>query len=585
MSDPEKIHLLEGSDMNQIPSLDLFCTLSGEQASGRARMPAEIGEDIFKTFLKEESASVTERGKAENSVLPSDEAMGTGRKGVEGSFLEKMGEWIDESGFLGSDLKLSPEAVPQLVSMLEKAGLKREEIDLLVERSTDKAGFLHLNRLWRQLKESRLGREGSAGDQIVRSGEIPLIQEALFKTGLGVGEVKAVTEKAVNREGDLGLESFQRGLSETLSGRDLQIEARRLLSSLGIGTEGKSMGDQVNGQVLKDLFSRLGSFPDSDLEQKIKEKMAGLLREKGVPPEQVKSFLETLSVDKARSIANPLDGLPKGKRKLGESSILDHVRITPRNAESKTVSQVQARIGAESKGEKGSDPFSGAHLTDQKGRLDGDPLANVLRLKGRDDLQSELQQGTKTGTPVLGGKDSEKFQQTIQHAVQENQAATRADQRVTESGGLREPRASYPLPEPLPRIMNRMIWMSQAGQQRSRIQLSPPELGRLDVSLMVDHGHLRAHIGAESLWVKEIIDSNLVQLKQQLSGLGFVVDQFDVMVGLGQGKSGGNDDLWSSKGKNGPSWSKRDDPNVSLTGEKGVPRLWGEENYQINVRV
>ena len=99
-----------------------------------------------------------------------------------------------------------------------------------------------------------------------------------------------------------------------------------------------------------------------------------------------------------------------------------------------------------------------------------------------------------------------------------------------------------------------MLWMAQSGEQKGTIHISPPELGRLDLDVVIRQGHLQAHLSAENPQVKEILEANMGQLKQHLTDLGFVVDRFDVLVGLedrsfardqgraagqGRGRSGG----------------------------------------------
>ena len=110
------------------------------------------------------------------------------------------------------------------------------------------------------------------------------------------------------------------------------------------------------------------------------------------------------------------------------------------------------------------------------------------------------------------------------------------------------------LPDPLPKVLDKMAWMAQSGEQKGTIHVSPPELGRLDLEVVIKQGHLQANLSAENPQVKEIIEANMGQLKQHLTDLGFVVDRFDVMVGLedrsfareqgrtaghGRGRSGG----------------------------------------------
>ena len=450
--------------------------------------------------------------------------------------LQILEEWMKQSRFLGDGLKLPPEAAPSLAGLMEKEGMSREEAGLLIERSSDSDGFLHLDRLLRLLKGRGGLKDHSQNELVVRSQHIPRVEEALFKAGLGVGEVKGMAEKAVNRQGDMVLGSLKEDLGDIFQGVDSEKAIAALLSKFGITSQGSGWDQQSNQQALKAALKGLETQPPHDLQQAVKQRLAGLLREKGIPPQEVKRLLETLSVDGTRSSERPLNQGAAGAGSSDVEKILDQVRVTPANTlkneeEKEKILSSLKRDPLEGKGLKeGTSPSTNGTL--QKTvmiKLEQDRTAGVSALKMRDGASPEV--GLEGRKPVdeAGGL---KLKGVLLNPLENDTSSARGD-RITGSSTLAESKTPAPLPDPLPKILDRMIWMTSAGQEKSRIQLSPPELGKLDVNLMLDHGHLRAHIAAESLWVKGIIDSNVAQLKQHLSAMGFVVDQFDVMVGLG----------------------------------------------------
>lgn len=70
---------------------------------------------------------------------------------------------------------------------------------------------------------------------------------------------------------------------------------------------------------------------------------------------------------------------------------------------------------------------------------------------------------------------------------------------------------------------------------RARIQLNPPELGRVDMELRVESGVLNARVRVEHGWVKETIESNLKTLRDSLQEQGITVESFTVDVKTGDG--------------------------------------------------
>jgi flagellar hook-length control protein FliK len=77
------------------------------------------------------------------------------------------------------------------------------------------------------------------------------------------------------------------------------------------------------------------------------------------------------------------------------------------------------------------------------------------------------------------------------------------------------------IPQPLPKIAEKMLMMFRAGEYQSRLQITPPELGRLDIDLTIKNGHVQANLSAENSAVKEIIEANLNQLNTAVEQPGF----------------------------------------------------------------
>jgi hypothetical protein len=161
----------------------------------------------------------------------------------------------------------------------------------------------------------------------------------------------------------------------------------------------------------------------------------------------------------------------------------------------------------------------------------------------------------------------------------------KTDKDLLRVGSVNQSKSPHNLPQPLPKIFDRMIWMIRGGEQRGRIMINPPELGRLDLDLAVKHGHLQAHLSAESVLVKELIEANLSQLKQQLSDQGLVVDRFEVMVGLDdrrfkEGKMWAENDNKRSSSSKGPGMAGEGPTTDEEAAGRSINSL-----YQIDVQV
>jgi len=119
----------------------------------------------------------------------------------------------------------------------------------------------------------------------------------------------------------------------------------------------------------------------------------------------------------------------------------------------------------------------------------------------------------------------------------------------------------------------------RAGSGRVRLTLSPPQLGTLDVDLRVSRDRLKMVLTAENGEVRQILQSNMDQLKSTLQGQGWNLERMDVVVqdqygkDLGQpdqgGRSfGGNDpgQSWGDGGR-GSGYSMESDDSPFLSGD------------------
>ncbi len=119
----------------------------------------------------------------------------------------------------------------------------------------------------------------------------------------------------------------------------------------------------------------------------------------------------------------------------------------------------------------------------------------------------------------------------------------------------------------------------RAGSGRVRLTLSPPQLGTLDVDLRVSRDRLKMVLTAENGEVRQILQSNMEQLKSTLQGQGWNLERMDVVVQDQYGKDlgqpdqgsrsfGGNDpgQSWGDGGR-GSGYSMESDDSPFLSGD------------------
>lgn len=120
-------------------------------------------------------------------------------------------------------------------------------------------------------------------------------------------------------------------------------------------------------------------------------------------------------------------------------------------------------------------------------------------------------------------------------------------------------------------VENSIKFLMTNGESRVTMQLQPPELGKVEVELLIKDNQVTAKINTENIAVKEVILNNLDQLKSNLENAGTGVDKFEVEVGgfknhFDQHFSG---DGSGSNGKkeNGNEGGGVEDPNEPMPGK------------------
>ena len=562
--------------MNSTAILDISPITLDTKTQGKSKTPYDVGNSLFQALL------------AENSESSVKDIFGTSLYS-EGGFA-KFGLSGKGAGPNSNDLRilipfaqmmLPESAIPQLISFLKCQGLSIEKIDQMITSARNKDGLLSLDKILAQLA----GGEGKATDKsspVVPSSNIPMTQELLFKMGLGAGEVKEAFEKSVNQKGDLDIDKLKAALEKTFPRLSSGSTLNTLLENSNIKVKPDIMEGKTTDPKLKKEFLNFLQTPSQDLQKKIKQDIAALLRDKGIPPQEVKSFLETLNVDFTRSRLNDKSS------KKGDGNLVNNIVIKEKPHWQK--GEWNEKILEILRDERllVSNDINGKNSHEQ-----GDIKLNLAELlkKGDPRIETGLLSGEsakKTG--AINVKADSRVEKGSPTTLPKNELGSdftlqKTDKEIKIASPVNQARDVYNLPQPLPKILDRMIWMIRAGEQSSRIMIHPPELGRLDLDLAIKNGHLQAHLSAESTVVKEIIEANLNQLKQQLNDQGLIVDRFEVMVSLDDRrfKEG---DMWARNERRGSSSKRRTGTNIGEPVIEESPLEQSTDNhYQIDVHV
>jgi len=99
----------------------------------------------------------------------------------------------------------------------------------------------------------------------------------------------------------------------------------------------------------------------------------------------------------------------------------------------------------------------------------------------------------------------------------------------------------------LKQIVNKAVFNLENGRSEFKIDLKPETLGHIKMQILTENHHVTVRILTENPLVKDMIESNLVQLKANFQNQGLEIEKFDVSVAQDSDKNGTGDGRYDSK--------------------------------------
>ncbi|MDA8325498.1 MAG: flagellar hook-length control protein FliK [Nitrospiraceae bacterium] len=171
-------------------------------------------------------------------------------------------------------------------------------------------------------------------------------------------------------------------------------------------------------------------------------------------------------------------------------------------------------------------PLAGQH----GGRGDQPATGKVA---GQAGFQTQTQLASQSGSQLAShaGSQSASFNSGLQGGVLQSGAAPR--------GGASAPQgqsASQPAPHaaPVKAGADDTFVVTRQDAKTIEVRIEPEGLGKMDIRLFIDKGHVNAHINASESIGKEVIEGNLHNIMSKLAGDGINVGSFSVSLRNGK---------------------------------------------------
>lgn len=120
------------------------------------------------------------------------------------------------------------------------------------------------------------------------------------------------------------------------------------------------------------------------------------------------------------------------------------------------------------------------------------------------------------------------------------------------------------IPPAIQQFSERIRLMRQEGRHEIRLSLKPAELGKISLQLIQQDQQLKMHILTETVMAKDLLESQIGQLKQALQQQGLHLQQIQIEF---------------NSGESGQSFAEQRHPSHSRE-QKSVSRgFWSDEDF------
>lgn len=486
--------------------------------TGKAKDPVNSG-GLFSRLLGQAMES------AGGSLLPAArKATKTGGKvGTDQGWLEHFRNQLMLLGIPIKEMSLSREAMPDLKKILIGEGMSKSDATAFLNRLFQENGNprreIKLIELFERIPELKALSDKKSADPVLDMSAIPYIEASLSRLGLDHQEVSRAIEQAKMQDGRLNLKRLV---------LNLQTLVRGLPEAKQLGADGKAAGDikgmlvrvgivdkatDIDGPVSLERFVRI-------LEQKVANLMPRAVPETEIE-DHVNRLLDNVLVENKQQngktgleslYANKLKVLPSDKSKADQD--LKQIATDGRKVSTSQGKRAgtETKVVGEFQGEKAGAEAKGTGEFQAKAKED------ELFLK-----TERLIKAAQEGSPEKKVIDQDKA--TSPHWVRES---------ITDRGPVSDAvhrQGARPLPVYVVNQVSRQISLSlQRGDNHIRLQLRPPQLGSIQIDMNMKNNVLKIGVITEHNSVKEILISNIQELKDSLVQQGVKLERVDVQV-------------------------------------------------------
>jgi flagellar hook-length control protein FliK len=527
---------------------DIAVTVSNMMANDTAAMDSGVSKTVAnetRGFEKQLQREVRRFEKTEADVREVKKAVEQGRhvQTAKAKLEENTDNSSEETGvaFLSQleqallkisrgnleNVTMGSQGLDALKELLLKAGFNSEDVEGLISDLKDEAqgGSLKMNDVMDHLSQfvAEVDISSDADEVVLETSALPFLTTLLNDIGLSREDAEALMNKADRGQKGISLDV----IIEELKQIDSQVKAagevvkiktsgssfESLMSQLNIPME-KSSGSEFS---LTDLLAAFESY-------KIKNQASQAVSAAQAKATTVDATATQMSIlsgtDVGESTGNIIDSLFKSFTLMAESAGQE---LAPEFSFQQVKEQFANDLILPTKGKNNKKGL----FAETKSDLKSDALVKeMLPLLSKNSTILSTGTGQKTNLETF----AKELKTEILKGGEHFEGAPGAKNELEGPGaGLKARSAQRPLPTFVTQQVERgIIRAINQGETSLKLQLKPAELGRLTLTIDNQGSSLKVTIVTENQAARDMLASNVNELKSALGNAGISLDSFDV---------------------------------------------------------
>ncbi len=461
------------------------------------------------------------------------------------------------------------EKIARAIDILEKMGVKREEIEKVLQslEDVDLQNMQDVEKIVTKLLQEKLenaeGKDFSFIEDFLQDlgmGE-EKIQQALNKLREGKEQefVNFLQNFLQGQKGDANIDVQKNDVLKLLQSLDLSAQAEKDIQQTLSSLDKDNIDSKELGNILEKISDRLdnGGRSGSELKESgnFSAEFRNWLQNKGLSEQEINKLQQIIQNNaskgsKNNNIQQALQNLQAGNQENREEiSQLKHSGKNSSAQEEKAFLQQTGKNAGKNRSSEGS--FL-QRVQQVKSALQSGTGTNNSGSGGQDKDGSSAWKEmwgkiktTSQGTNEMGAgqKMQDKANTTMQQILGKNSGSGKTSQN-------QEMRANV-----LKQVQNGMLRNLNQGGKELTMRLHPPQLGKLNVTLQVQNQEVSALIKSSSPEVAKMIQNQVAELKHVLEQQGLKVQKLEVQTQLAQEESSKN---WFSQDEHNQAKDRRE---------------------------